>query len=187
MKHFTHITTGIVLGLAVMFSGIGSAHALLLGNDVQTSFETPNIGTLLALPGPNPNTQTVGGGVEIPDFGNAGVARVDLSDTMITITALSGGTWLPGTFTGFHFVDINNTISRWEASLNTVLTTMGGLVGSDVTYTDNDIFLNLAGLPITTGQTIVLNVKPVPEPSTMLLFGSGLAGLVAWRARKRHA
>lgn len=25
MKHFTHITTGIVLGLAVMFTGIGQA------------------------------------------------------------------------------------------------------------------------------------------------------------------
>jgi hypothetical protein len=30
MKHFTHITTGIVLGLAVMFTGIGQANATLL-------------------------------------------------------------------------------------------------------------------------------------------------------------
>ena len=27
-------------------------------------------------------------------------------------------------------------------------------------------------------------IAPIPEPSTMLLFGSGLAGLVAWRYRK---
>lgn len=29
-----------------------------------------------------------------------------------------------------------------------------------------------------------LQVNAIPEPSTMLLFGSGLAGLVAWRYRK---
>lgn len=30
----------------------------------------------------------------------------------------------------------------------------------------------------------VIPVAPIPEPSTMLLFGSGLAGLAAWRYRK---
>ena len=36
-------------------------------------------------------------------------------------------------------------------------------------------------------EEIVLNdisTAPIPEPSTMLLFGSGLAGLAAWRYRK---
>ena len=30
----------------------------------------------------------------------------------------------------------------------------------------------------------VANINPIPEPSTMLLFGTGLAGLMAWRYRK---
>ena len=40
------------------------------------------------------------------------------------------------------------------------------------------------GLALRSGQ--VNAVQPVPEPATMLLFGTGLAGLAAFRIRRRQ-
>lgn len=34
------------------------------------------------------------------------------------------------------------------------------------------------------GMDFRANLQPVPEPSTMILFGSGLVGLIGWRNRK---
>ena len=48
------------------------------------------------------------------------------------------------------------------------------------------LWSNLLGSNPNTGFTEAnfTGTDPIPEPSTMLLFGSGLAGLAAWRYRK---
>ena len=55
------------------------------------------------------------------------------------------------------------------------------------------LFLNSDGTPFGGGAGPLFNVfvqsdvEPVPEPSTWLLLGSGLAGFVIWRQRYAHA
>jgi hypothetical protein len=71
----------------------------------------------------------------------------------------------------------------------------------DTTVPGDFAFKTISAPPITdgTGNTIIIGEAPqgnvlvpggilvagVPEPGTMLLMGSGLAGLVAWRRRRR--
>jgi len=68
-----------------------------------------------------------------------------------------------------------------------ISTLPGGVLWNNTTPTDYPITLG-------PGETYLLadfgfkkstQTAPIPEPSTMLLFGSGLASLAAWRYRKR--
>ncbi len=93
--------------------------------------------------------------------------------------------------TGFNQNEAGTTVTPFGASL--------GLTNADVsTNFSHNIFNNSFGLNVvdrdSAGQILTIAGRPavitpggvgtVPEPSTILLFGSGLAGLVAWRYRK---
>ncbi len=99
----------------------------------------------------------------------------------ITNVILSGpGLVLPGQgfATNLGVVYPNASDALTHAVMATFTLTQGGLVGFANGESAASALNNRGGMS--------LHVKPVPEPTTMLLFGSGLAGILAWRMKKRE-
>jgi hypothetical protein len=108
---------------------------------------------------------------------------VDYSDTSILVTYVTSGGWAPATFNGFVVNDVNGTIPAFNATLG--FTDVTGFDASRLTFDADNIFLNWQDLSYQTGNTIRIDLarSSVPEPTTLLLLGLGLAGLGF--ARKR--
>lgn len=74
-----------------------------------------------------------------------------------------------------HLATINfHVLTTSQASTNLSLSNV--YIGSDID--GNDLSCETLGSTVTISQT-----NPIPEPSTLLLFASGLAGLTAWGRR----
>jgi len=97
------------------------------------------------------------------------------SGAQLTLQGWKDGTLIESTTLGFLAINVWSTFSlsntvnevRWQA-----FQAFGG-GGGPVTRT-----------PFGVDNIQWTNVAPIPEPSTMLLFGTGLAALGAWRNRK---
>jgi len=167
-------------------AGTASATPFLVGSTIQITYLYPDTSTVYA--GNQFNVVVVDPGQEFPNF--AGFVDIDIQDTKILIKATRNGGPNFVAFDGLKFFDINGLIPAWTPTLNAGGTTFAGFGASALTFTGDTIFANFAGLTISQGQTVEIDLAPasspstVPEPASLLLLGTGVLRLAARRRRR---
>jgi len=155
-------------------------HASLLGDSVGVQYFYPNLSSPTGAASAQ-QTVTAGGAL----FTNVnGVFNVSVTGTTITASAFSfNAGWAAGAFNGFVVTDFSNLMPTFTLDPST---TMAGLTNADLIVSGNTLEVDWAGLGFNTGTVVVLDVtSPVPEPGTLVLFGSALGGLgLLKRSRK---
>lgn len=92
------------------------------------------------------------------------------------------------TLISFHWDDVDNDgiIDMNEVAWIDYMDPWTGALGiSDIWHVGNGIKMEIYGVEATIA--LALAESPVPEPSTILLLGSGMLGLIVYRLRKRKS
>jgi hypothetical protein len=110
---------------------------------------------------------------------------IDVGSNYIRLQYSAGGTADSGGFNGYVF-NFANAPTITGVTLDPTST-----YNPTVTFNGNQVFLNEAGLTLTSTSMAMLDVTlannppPVPEPGTYAMLLAGL-GLLGWTARRRQ-
>ena len=182
----------ITIAALLFITSISVANAGFIGNSLDADYRYTN--------GPTDYLEhwghkSVKDGKEWPD-NPFSIFSIDADDSSITISGSSWNTSGPssftGSFNGWIFTDVSESIDDITGVTIDSTTSLTGFDSSNISFTQNSISLNFAGITYS-DLFVKVNVdfgstrSAVPEPSIIALFGLGLAGLgLAHRRRLRH-
>jgi hypothetical protein len=151
----------------VLSTLVATAQAGLIGKTV--THQCPECGPPLSV-----NFVPFVGGPEITPFGQD---EIDVEDFSIKATWLIDSTSIinPGHWI-FSWNPADYTIT--SAAVDASSTLHYGL-----SFTPSSVTLDISGIPVRVGDFVLVNLTPVPEPSTWSLIGLGLAGAAFFRRR----
>lgn len=187
MIHRSSRALPLVFGLLTLSLGAADpARALGLGGlGMSAAYFSPNLATPYANASFEPPSFVVGPGQETTgDVDGATILNVDFGDDVLDIlieSSLTNPTWISSEFNGIVFTSLVPH-GILTATVDGA-TTMAGLDDSDITFDDDQIFVNWGGHSSADGTFVRIRFAFVPEPGPATMIGLGLAGLLVARRR----
>ena len=177
---FALIAGTILLGVTAI------ANATLVGDDVTAQHYFSSMSS----PYGNLATATVtddATDVMLPH--NGSWYTVDVNADSFYVDYVNSATWSSASFNGL-FVDSLNDSSGNSLQSVSIVTNMNGWDISRLTFDADSVWLNWNGLSFNSDTYVDVSLdfgqQTVPEPSTMILFGTGLVGLIGYRRKRMN-
>ncbi len=169
----------MLLIVLVVLALSSQANALLMGETIEVTYLFPDTGTIWYGPG----NVVVGAGPELQfNIGGTDII-VDIEDSAAIFSLTASSIFNPGSFNGVRLTDVLNSIPDFTSVLLDASTTLNNVA---VSFDANNIYVDFVNSgSFSQGDFAKVNIAAVPEPSTLLLFGAGLVGLVFARKRMK--
>ena len=178
------------------FSQQVAAQTFLSGRTLQFAFAFPS-----SIVGAN-QTRTVGPGIEFSPGDISGTYwTLDVDDSALTFSFVRAILWtIPNGWTapftpssggsllmnGLRISDYGSSVPDFQSFQVLPGTTLQNFDATRVRVTPDVVLVDFTGLTSTLGDRVVLQISPVPEPSTWLLLSAGMLALLAKASHTRR-
>jgi hypothetical protein len=122
---------------------------------------------------------TVDDQIEFPEGLILYSGDIDITDKQIL--------WIPTVTMTYDVTPFNGFGLKFSGAppiTNVVLNPASALSATSISFTADEIFINMSGKAAVAGVPAIFDVNPTPEPGTLALLSLSLAALAARRSRK---